>query len=638
MTVATVSLTVGLVTGTGPGTATITYTYTGCTAVKSITVNPTSPITGPATVCVSASVTLSDALGGGTWTSGSTTVASVGLSSGIVTGLTTGTAKITYTLAVTGCAVTMTETVNPLPAAITGFDYICIGAATTLSDATTGGSWSSGNTSIATVGSGTGIVSGSTVGAADITYTLAATGCVAVQTVTVSPLPFADTVNGGGGYCAGGTGVHIYLDSSEAGTNYFLHIGGSIAGIVSGSGTVLDFGLQTLVGAYTVTATNTTTGCKATMTDTAFVTTIPVVIPSVTITVSTGDTICAGTISLFHATTVHGGSTPVYQWEVNGSLVGIDTVDYSFGPANGDVVTVTVVSNEVCAIPDTVTDTVIMYVAPHKLPSVTLHATPGDTICYGNAVTIIPTPSYGGPTPIYNYYKNGVHVGTGNHYAFLPVGGDTVYCYMISDYFCRLADTAFEKIGVTVDTPVMPYFIITANPPVLTGPGMFDTLSVILSDTSGPFHYQWTVNDSNIHGATNSTYVSDSFNYMKDDSVTCTVTHLGICRLTTFNWILVPNNVGVKQINAANIDISVVPNPNKGEFIVRGTLGTNRDETVSIEITDMMGRVVHQTNFMARDGNINEKIHIGNILTNGMYLLNVRSEAANKVFHIVVEQ
>jgi hypothetical protein len=46
------------------------------------------------------------------------------------------------------------------PGGITGTAIICAGATTTLSDATAGGKWTSGSTTIATVGSGTGVVTG----------------------------------------------------------------------------------------------------------------------------------------------------------------------------------------------------------------------------------------------------------------------------------------------------------------------------------------------------------------------------------------------------------------------------------------------------------------------------------------------
>ncbi len=70
----------------------------------------TLPITGTTAFCVKSASTLSDATAGGTWSSSTTTIATVG-STGIVSGVAAGTATISYTHA--GCMVATTVTVNP---------------------------------------------------------------------------------------------------------------------------------------------------------------------------------------------------------------------------------------------------------------------------------------------------------------------------------------------------------------------------------------------------------------------------------------------------------------------------------------------------------------------------------------------
>ena len=74
-------------------------------------------------------------------------------------------------------------------APITGTHVICIGITLPLSDATTGGTWSSSNTAIATVGSGTGMVTGISAGTATITYTVGASYVTYTETITPLPAP-----------------------------------------------------------------------------------------------------------------------------------------------------------------------------------------------------------------------------------------------------------------------------------------------------------------------------------------------------------------------------------------------------------------------------------------------------------------
>src|SRR5262249_3729122 len=112
-------------------------------------------------------------------------VATIGLGTGVFSALTPGITTITYTLP-SGCKATSIETVNPLPAAITGTKSVCEGSTTTLNNATAGGTWNSSNPATATVSSGA--VLGVAPGVDDISYTLS-TGCRAITTVTVNPLP-----------------------------------------------------------------------------------------------------------------------------------------------------------------------------------------------------------------------------------------------------------------------------------------------------------------------------------------------------------------------------------------------------------------------------------------------------------------
>ncbi len=95
--VATVGLGTGVVVAVAAGTATITYTIaSGCYAIHSMTVNATPDvITGPTEVCENATITLSNTVSGGAWTSSSPNV-SVAALTGVVTGVTAGTATINY--------------------------------------------------------------------------------------------------------------------------------------------------------------------------------------------------------------------------------------------------------------------------------------------------------------------------------------------------------------------------------------------------------------------------------------------------------------------------------------------------------------------------------------------------------------
>ncbi len=205
--IATVSST-GTVTGQSGGTALISYAISNsCSTVytsHAVTVGPLPDpgnITGGTSVCPSASITLSDVVTGGTWSSSNTAIATVG-TTGIVTGHTLGTATISYTRT-NSCgdsAATHVITVSSSADAgiITGADTVCASLTAVVSDAISGGVWSSSNTAIATIGSATGIITGHSGGTATISYTVSGSCGTASAThvIVVSPLPAPGNITG----------------------------------------------------------------------------------------------------------------------------------------------------------------------------------------------------------------------------------------------------------------------------------------------------------------------------------------------------------------------------------------------------------------------------------------------------------
>jgi len=197
-----------------------------------------------------------------------------------------GSYTVVATNAITSCTSNMsgstTVSVNPLPSAlyvVTGTGNYCAGGsglAVGLSGSNTGINYQlyRGTTSVGLMHAGTGssINFGlqTVAGSYTVMGTNPATGCAANMTgnamIGVNPLPIVDTVTGGGNYCPGGAGNHIGLSSSSLGVNYQLYRGILPLGSpVAGTGSGLDFGLQSITGTYFATATDTATGCSINM-------------------------------------------------------------------------------------------------------------------------------------------------------------------------------------------------------------------------------------------------------------------------------------------------------------------------------------------------------------------------------------
>ena len=180
----------------------------GNNRIREISVTPiVGPITGPDSVCIGATISLSDATPGGTWSSSNTAIATVGSGTGIVTGVSAGNDIISYAVTNLYGTTTVTKTITvlaiPNAGTITGPSNVCVGSAIILSDAATGGVWSSSNTGVATVAGG--VVTGLATGSATISYTVTnmCGTAIATHTVLVAKPSGAGGITGPPDVCVG---------------------------------------------------------------------------------------------------------------------------------------------------------------------------------------------------------------------------------------------------------------------------------------------------------------------------------------------------------------------------------------------------------------------------------------------------
>jgi len=183
---------------------------------------------------------------------------------GVNTSYTTGVAG-NYKVVVTGgCGGPITSNVvtlsflpPPSVAAINGTGSICAGSTVRFTDATSGGTWSSSNTSVATV-TATGFVRGVSGGTASIRYTVS-NGCTsntATRSITVNTVPVVDAITGSSSVCAGSTtqlsdGTSNGDWSSSNTTIATVNNNGRVRGIKNGSVTI-SYTVQDGCGSTTV--------------------------------------------------------------------------------------------------------------------------------------------------------------------------------------------------------------------------------------------------------------------------------------------------------------------------------------------------------------------------------------------------
>ena len=315
---------------TAPGVYTIVATNIADNStftISSITLAiTTDAITGPSSVCQGAAVTLSNATGGGTWSSSIPAVASIS-ASGVVTGIAAGTTTITYKMP-SGVTATLPFTVNPLPTANAGPDQtVCASNPTVVLAGSVGGSAASGTWS---GGAGTFVPNNNTLTAAYIpSGAEIAAGQVTLTLTSVGPL---------GNTCVPVTSsmtIHINPPATvSAGVPQSVCAGGTVAlaGIIGGSATSATWSAAsgTFSNANSLTSTYTPSIPSGTVTLTLTTndpagpcgavssTVVITVFAAATANAGPAQTICATASTVALTGTIGGGAT-TGTWSTSGS-------------------------------------------------------------------------------------------------------------------------------------------------------------------------------------------------------------------------------------------------------------------------------------------------------------------------------
>ena len=483
----------GVVSGstlTSPATATVSYSLAGCAATFPVTVNPQPGISGASSVCELASISLAETTGTpGSWSS-SGSAASVSFA-GLVGGASAGTANITFTAASGGCIAYSTVTVNPVPASITGISTLCQGSGTSLSNATTGGTWSSSLVSVATITIGgyvAGTVTASTSPAtATITYQLTGTGCAATRLITVNPQP---VITGPLVMCVG-SAITLLEVTGSGGTWSSSNMAAAPVTPISGGGQVSG----AAVGTATIDYAAATGGCMAAHS---------ITINAVPSPISGGPTVCQhATIILTDADAggTWSSSAPaiasVGTGDVAGLFAGSAVISYSFATGCNASTTITVL----------------------PAPVIVVSVGGPTSFCPGGSVTLSSTSGY-----TYQWYNGATAIGGAVASSFTATTSGSFAVTATNSLGCST-----QSAATVVSAGAAP--VITPSGVVSFCQGGSTTLAASTGSAVGAMTYQWFRNGIAISGATSVTYPADTVG-----TYTCFVsitTSTGTCSGTT---------------------------------------------------------------------------------------------------------
>ena len=246
---------------------------------------------------------------------------------------------------------------------------------------------------------------------------------------------------------------------------------------------------------------------------------------SVSITASQSS-VCQGTSVIFTAFPENGGSTPAYQWKVNGQNAGTNNSTFAYTPVDGDQVQVVMTSSLNCVTGNPASSNVISMTVSNSLATSVSIAATQSNVCQGTSVIFTAFPENGGSTPAYQWKVNGQNAGTNNStFAYAPEDGDQVQVVMTSSLNCVTGNPASSNvISMTVSNNLAASVSITASQSSVCQ-GTTVTYTAFPENGGSTTAYQWKVNGQNA-GTNNSTFAytptdGDQVQVVMTSSLTC---------------------------------------------------------------------------------------------------------------------
>lgn len=314
--------------------------------------------------------------------------------------------------------------------------------------------------------------------------------------------------------------------------------------------------------------------------DSVTITILPV--PSVSISTNS-NTVCKGEMVSFTATATNAGTSPVYQWKVNGLPVGANSSSFSSSTLNqGDIVSCELVGTSNCG--GASSNQISMTITQSLVPAIVIAG--NTTGCSGVPLTFTATVTNAGTLPQYSWKKNGFPVGSNSSsYTDNNFGnGDQLSCELFSNAICLVTPNASSNV-LMINILQNPVVVLDQTPYICQGTTR--TLN------AGNFNaYQWQDGSS-----------GSSFTVNNTGTYWVKVTDAQGCKSAdTVSINLVPSPSGFLPRDSSFCEFNTFNISGQGNF--NSYLWNNNDITPGIAITQpgmYWLEVVNQTGCKGRD-------------------------------------
>jgi hypothetical protein len=346
-------------------------------------------------------------------------------------------------------------------------------------------------------------------------------------------------------------------------------------------------------------------------------------VPSVVIAANPGTTACEDEPVVFTANPTNGGTTPTYQWTLNGGNVGTgSTYTAPAGSlANGDVIAVVMTPSLLCSSPATAGSNVNMTINSVVAPTVSIAAS-SLSICQGEQVTFTATDN--APGGAYQWYVNGSPSGPNSAtYTYSPGFNDVVtldFTPPVAGCYDNVTVSS-NSLGPISVTPGLPTMATATASTTGAVQGTLVTIYANLFNFNTSYTIDWYIN-SNFYTTTTVPYMS-YYKGVGQDVIyaICNNSGSGCFLAATTNTVIVEGWATSVANTPTPGNIEVYPNPFNKEIVVKGL--TDGDRVI---LFNMLGQTLQEWKIEKAE---NDHKIIVDEMASGSYLLNIRDKDGN---------
>jgi len=258
--------------------------------------------------------------------------------------------------------------------------------------------------------------------------------------------------------------------------------------------------------------------------------------PSVSVT-TVADTICRGSNVTFIANAINAGSTPSYQWHVNGVNAGSNSNTFASNVLNdNDHISCTLTNNDSpCLTVNSATSPdLVMHITALVSPSVTVTSNTPGPVCPGSSIIFTAAP-VNVIKPSYQWMVNGQSAGS-NQNSFSTsnlANGDRISCIIMGGGKCLTTNVAASNIIiVNIKAPVTAPVLTVTSVNTQACKGTPITFEASTNTNITGLTYHWQINGS-YSGTSGTTFISSALN--NNDLVSCVASIDSSCLAPIFS-------------------------------------------------------------------------------------------------------